>query len=256
MTTLATSKSLLSVLVSTLLCATPVLVFSADNPAPAQSQAPAAAQPQTPAPAQAAPAQPVAPAPQPAPQVAPAPKPVPGTILGLVSLGRTTVDQFVNSLANRGCIVLQENYDSATIASNCLTLPGLPLIHAYGKEFGPNVIETVVIAFSEPQNSSKVFNQYMSTLTKNYGDGTLTTPPVLGADQEYLWHCDGMDIALLQKKTPDKIDGTVMYMTPEVLSLLNKDAMASAQQSTPPAPPAPAAPTAPATPAPAPAPAK
>ncbi|MCD8340521.1 MAG: hypothetical protein LUC43_10080 [Burkholderiales bacterium] len=140
-------------------------------------------------------------------------------ILDQVTLGKTTLGQFVDSMEHKGCYLVRDEMFSATVDSSCLKLPGNPKIHAYGCPFSGNFLEAIAIEFTEI-GTNKVYNEYLKDLTKKYGAGSLSNHKLLGADQELRWMKGKTLISLLQKKGDGQSDGTLLYMTPSMFKML------------------------------------
>ncbi len=146
----------------------------------------------------------------------------PALILGVVKLGVTTISEFLDEMDIRGCDLLEENKNSATVSGNCVNLPGDTVVHVFTTPRSNDAIEIVALSFSENPDS-QIFNHFLAIFSMHFGEGTVSKQPILGADQEVSWTMGNIIVSLLKKREGKRMDGTLLFVDPEIFELLKED---------------------------------
>ncbi|MCD8340460.1 MAG: hypothetical protein LUC43_09760 [Burkholderiales bacterium] len=133
-------------------------------------------------------------------------------LLGLVTLGKTTIQEFVQAVKAKGCSVTSAN-QKATVAAGCFKLPGNPTAVVESINNDDKAINLLVLTFQR-NSTSEVYDSYRRALTHSYGEPTeMRTNPLAGR-QTAVWKKQNVDV-FIHEATADTI-GTLLYATPQV----------------------------------------
>ncbi|MCD8340236.1 MAG: hypothetical protein LUC43_08595 [Burkholderiales bacterium] len=142
-------------------------------------------------------------------------------ILGTVTLGETTISQFVMAMKAKGCRLNYETETEAEVAAGCFQLPGNPEVGVgWLYQLGqPRKINMVVVQYKKTLGQN-TFNAYLNALKKRYGQPSKIEPGSMGDVRQAAWQKPGMVILLNEeKKSPE---GTLVYGTPELFAKLER----------------------------------
>ncbi len=143
-------------------------------------------------------------------------------ILGVVTLGQTTLPEFVRAIRAKGCVLNYRTETEAEVAPGCFKLPGDPEIGVGGlyQASGQQKINIVVVQYKKSQGRDS-FVSYYDALRKAYGKPTKEIVDPLGEVRTAFWQQKQMVIILNDNKLSP--EGTLVYSSPDLMAYLVRE---------------------------------